>query len=107
MTLKLWICRKMLCLLLHQIRSADRASGHRDDRPELAACRKALRPGDILVVWKLDLLGRDLRHLVNSVHDLGKRGIGFRVLCSQGSAIESISPQRRVQFRHIRGACGV
>ena len=48
----------------------DAASGKRDDRPGLAACLKALRQGDTLVVWKLDRLGRDLRHLVNTVHDL-------------------------------------
>lgn len=43
----------------------DSASGKKDDRPGLAACLKALRRGDTLVVWKLDRLGRDLRHLVN------------------------------------------
>ena len=48
----------------------DAASGKRDDRPGLAACLKALRDGDTLIVWKLDRLGRDLRHLVNTVHDL-------------------------------------
>ena len=48
----------------------DRASGKRDDRPGLAACLKALRRGDVLVVWKLDRLGRDPRHLVNLVHEL-------------------------------------
>ena len=42
----------------------DAASGKRDDRPGLAACLKALREGDTLIVWKLDRLGRDLRHLV-------------------------------------------
>ncbi len=47
----------------------DRASGRRDDRPGLAVCLKAFRSGDILVVWKLDRLGRDLRHLVNLVLD--------------------------------------
>ena len=47
----------------------DAASGKRDDRPGLAACLKALREGDTLIVWKLDRLGRDLRHLVNTVHD--------------------------------------
>jgi DNA invertase Pin-like site-specific DNA recombinase len=45
----------------------DASSGKRDDRPGLAACLKALREGDALVVWKLDRLGRDLRHLVNTV----------------------------------------
>ena len=48
----------------------DKASGKQEDRPELAACLKALRPGDLLVVWKIDRLGRDLRHLVNIVHEL-------------------------------------
>ena len=42
----------------------------RDDRPGLAACLKAIGPGDTLVVWKLDRLGRDLRHLVNTVQEL-------------------------------------
>ena len=53
----------------------DQASGKREDRPGLVACLKALRPGDTLVVWKLDRLGRDLRHLINTVHDLTGRGI--------------------------------
>ena len=52
----------------------------KDDRPELANCIKALRKNDTLVVWKLDRLGRDLRHLVNTVHDLTAREIGFKVL---------------------------
>lgn len=42
----------------------DQASGKKEDRPELAACLKALREGDTLLLWKLDRLGRDLRHLV-------------------------------------------
>ena len=46
----------------------DLASGRRDDRPGLLACVKALRKGDALVVWKLDRLGRDLRHLVGQSH---------------------------------------
>ena len=45
-------------------------SGKNDDRNGLAVCLKALRAGDTLVVWKLDRLGRNLRHLVNTVHDL-------------------------------------
>ena len=62
----------------------DAASGKRDDRPGLDACIKALRHGDTLVVWKLDRLGRDLRHLVNLVGDLTKRGIGLKVLAGEG-----------------------
>src|ERR1700721_399287 len=56
----------------------DPASGRPDERPGLAACLKALQPGNTLVVWKLDRLGRDLRHLVNTVHDLTARGIGSK-----------------------------
>jgi DNA invertase Pin-like site-specific DNA recombinase len=48
----------------------DQASGRRDDRPGLALYLKALREGDILVVWKLDRLGRNLHHLVTTVHEL-------------------------------------
>lgn len=67
----------------------DEASGQRDDRPGLAACLKALRAGDILFVWKLDRLGRDLRHLVNTVQSLADRGIGFKVLAGQGADIDN------------------
>src|SRR5262245_43402365 len=55
----------------------DSESGKKDERPGLAACLKALRSGDTLVVWKLDRLGRNLRHLVNVVHELAVRGVGF------------------------------
>ena len=48
----------------------DVASGVRDDRPGLDSCVRALRPGDVLVVWKLDRLGRTLAHLVNTVQTL-------------------------------------
>jgi DNA invertase Pin-like site-specific DNA recombinase len=57
---------------------SDTASGKKDDRPGLASCLQALREGDTLVVWKLDRLGRSLRHLVNVVHDLTSRGVGLR-----------------------------
>ncbi|PHV09700.1 recombinase family protein [Chitinimonas sp. BJB300] len=67
----------------------DLASGKREDRPGLTACLKALRPGDTLVVWKLDRLGRDLRHLINTVHDLTGRGIGLKVLTGHGAAIDT------------------
>lgn len=58
----------------------DLASGRKDHRPGLDACLKALRAGDTLVVWKLDRLGRDLKHLVTLVDELRNRDIGFKVL---------------------------
>ena len=46
----------------------DQASGKKDDRPGLEACLKSMREDDTLMVWKLDRLGRNLRHLVNTIH---------------------------------------
>jgi DNA invertase Pin-like site-specific DNA recombinase len=53
------------------------ASGKRAGRPELDQCRKALRAGDTLVVWRLDRLGRSLPDLVQIVGELEQKGIGF------------------------------
>lgn len=76
----------------------DTASGKRADRPGLAACLKALRPGDTLVVWKLDRLGRDLRHLVNTVHDLTARGVGLKVLAGQGADLDTATAAGKMMF---------
>ena len=76
----------------------DQASGKKDDRPHLAACLKALRKGDTLLVWKLDRLGRDLRHLVNTVHDLTDRGIGLKVLTGEGAAIDTTTASGKLVF---------
>jgi len=76
----------------------DQVSGKRDTRPGLDACLKALRKGDVLVVWKLDRLGRDLRHLVNVVKDLTDRDIGLRVLAGQGAQIDTTTPAGRLVF---------
>src|SRR5699024_8343129 len=76
----------------------DHASGKKDDRPQLAACLKALRSGDTLVVWKLDRLGRDLRNLVNIVHDLTDRGVGLKVLTGQGAAIAPTTASGKLVF---------
>ena len=54
--------------------------------------------GDTLVVWKLDRLGRDLRHLVNTVHDLTARGIGFKVLTGHGASIDTTSAGGKLVF---------
>ena len=61
----------------------DFASGVRDDRPGLDSCLRALRKGNVLVVWKLDRLGCNLAHLVNTVQDLSAR-VGLRVLAGLG-----------------------
>lgn len=76
----------------------DKASGKREDRPELLSCLKSLRAGDTLMVWKLDRLGRDLRHLVNIVHDLTERGIGLKVLAGQGAAIDTTTASGKLVF---------
>ena len=76
----------------------DQASGKKDDRPQLAACLKALRKGDTLLVWKLDRLGRDLRHLVNTVHDLTDRGVGLKVLTGEGAAIDTTTASGKLVF---------
>lgn len=76
----------------------DHASGSQDDRPGLEAMLKALREGDTLVVWKLDRLGRNLRHLVNTVHDLTQRGVGFKVLTGHGASIDTTTPSGKLVF---------
>lgn len=76
----------------------DQASGKREDRPGLAACLKALREGDTLAVWKLDRLGRDLRHLINTVHDLTAREVGLKVLTGHGAAIDTTSAAGKLVF---------
>ena len=74
----------------------DRASGAKDGRPGLAACLKALRQGDVLVIWKLDRLGRNLKHLIETVEDLTKRGVGFKVL--QGAPVDTTTSQGKLMF---------
>ena len=76
----------------------DLASGRKDLRPGLNDCIKALQPGNTLVVWKLDRLGRDLRHLINLVDDLRKQDIGFKVLTGHGAQIDTTTPNGRLIF---------
>ena len=73
-------------------------SGKNDDRSGLAICLKTLRAGDTLIVWKLDRLGRNLRHLVNTVHDLSSKGIGFKVLTGQGAQIDTNTSHGKLVF---------
>lgn len=78
----------------------EQASGARADRPELRAVLDYLRPGDVLVVWRLDRLGRSLQHLIATVTALGERGVGFRSLTE---AIDTTTAAGRLLF-HIMGA---
>ena len=76
----------------------DRASGVKENRIGLEHCLKALRVDDILVVWKLDRLGRSLKHLISTVDDLTQREIGFKVLSGQGVDIDTTTPSGRMVF---------
>jgi predicted site-specific integrase-resolvase len=76
------------------------ASGARPERPTLEQILDQLRPGDTLVVWKLDRLGRSLRHLVDTVTSLADRGIGF---CSLQEAIDATTPGGKLVF-HVFAA---
>lgn len=76
----------------------DLASGKNDDRPGLLAVSKALRAGDVLVIYKLDRLGRNLKHLVNLVHELTEREVGLRVLTGQGAALDTTTPSGKLIF---------
>ncbi|NCA72024.1 MAG: recombinase family protein [Sphingobacteriia bacterium] len=59
---------------------SESASGAQRDRPELARALDYMRPGDTLVVWKLDRLARSLKQLIETVESLEGKGIGFRSL---------------------------
>src|SRR5258706_5927373 len=72
---------------------SDMASGKNDDRPGLVACLKALREGDELIIWRLDRLGRNLTHLIETVNDLSERKIGFK--CLTGVSIDTTTPTGR------------
>jgi DNA invertase Pin-like site-specific DNA recombinase len=78
----------------------DKASGKLDKRPQLDAVLDQLRPGDTLVVWRLDRLGRSMKHLIAVVADLEERGVGFRSLTEN---IDTTTPAGKLIF-HIFGA---
>jgi DNA invertase Pin-like site-specific DNA recombinase len=80
----------------------DRASGARADRAGLRSALEYVRDGDVLIVWKLDRLGRSLPHLIETVTSLAIRGIGFR---SMTEAIDTTTPGGRLVF-HLFGALG-
>jgi DNA invertase Pin-like site-specific DNA recombinase len=76
------------------------ASGARTDRPVLEQVLDQLRPDDTLVVWKLDRLGRSLRHLVDTITSMTDRGVGFRSL---QEAIDTTTPGGKLVF-HVFAA---
>lgn len=76
----------------------DLASGSLDTRPGLINCLKSLRAGDTLLVWKLDRLGRNLRHLINTVHELTTKNVGFQVLTGHGTSINTRTPEGKLVF---------
>ena len=67
-----WSCRKDLC--------GQDLPGRKRERPELDACLAALVSGDVLVIWKLDRLGRSMVHLCDITESLLARGVGFKVV---------------------------
>lgn len=73
----------------------EKASGAKSDRPELEACLQYLRSGDTLVVYKLDRLGRSLKHLLDTINSLSEKGIGFT---SISDPIDTTTPQGRLIF---------
>ena len=81
-------------------RFTDTASGAKADRPGLREALDHLRAGDTLVVWRLDRLGRSLRHLIETVTTLAERGVGFKSLTE---SIDTTSPGGKLIF-HLFGA---
>src|ERR671929_2209816 len=78
----------------------DHISGTKARRPGLEQALSHLRPGDTLVVWRLDRLGRSLRHLIDTVTDLQEKGIGFKSLTE---SIDTTTSGGKLVF-HIFGA---
>src|SRR3954449_13414232 len=78
----------------------DNVSGTKATRPGLTAALSHLRSGDTLVVWRLDRLGRSLRHLIDTVTTLQERGIGFKSL---QESIDTTTSGGKLVF-HIFGA---
>ena len=78
----------------------DKANGSVADRPGLIKLKDTLREGDTLVVWRLDRLGRSLKHLIEFIYDLETEGIGFK---SIKESIDTTTPTGKLVF-HIFGA---
>jgi DNA invertase Pin-like site-specific DNA recombinase len=70
-------------------------NGSRAERPVLSKVLEHLRAGDVLVIWKLDRLGRSLKHLIEVVNELMTRKIGLKSL---NDPIDTTTPQGRLIF---------
>src|SRR5262245_19600307 len=81
----------------------DVASGAKQARPGLAACLKALHPGDTLVVWKLDRVARSLLHLLEILQDLQERQVGLRILEGVGAQMTPATSEGKL-FLSMLGA---
>jgi DNA invertase Pin-like site-specific DNA recombinase len=76
----------------------DKISGAKSARPGLDDCLRELKEGDTLVVWRLDRLGRSVRHLIDLVEQLHQRGVGFKSICD--GAIDTTTASGELIF-HI------
>jgi DNA invertase Pin-like site-specific DNA recombinase len=79
----------------------DKVSGSKAARPGLDKCLQQLQEGDTLLVWRLDRLGRSIRHLIDLVEDLHQRGVKFKSLCD--GAIDTTSASGELIF-HVFSA---
>ena len=82
---------KMGCEQIFQ----EKASGIKSERPELLAMQRILRQGDVIYIYKLDRLGRSLKHLLEMTSDLEKKGVG---LISLNDPIDTTTAQGRLIF---------
>lgn len=78
----------------------EKASGANAEREELLAALSYVREGDVLVVWKLDRLGRSLKDLIGRMEELEERGVGF---ASVTEGLDTTTPGGRLVY-HVFGA---
>lgn len=81
----------------------DKVSGAKSDRPGLDRCLAQLKSGDVLIVWRLDRLGRSMRHLIDLVEQLRQRGVGFKSLCD--GVIDTTTASGELVFHIFSALC--
>lgn len=74
----------------------DKISGAKTERPGLDECLNHLKQGDILVVWRIDRLGRTIKHLITLIDQLRQKGIGFKSICE--GAIDTTTASGALTF---------